>query len=129
MRFPRWILFLWMLTATLCSACNGNSQAQPASPAPTATPYTRVPLKDALITEVVPTADGGAYILADVNNIWYVRGETAVRVREVDKLELSQQSASAGNDKTVALWLSELKLRKELEAKIAELESEASDDK
>lgn len=104
---------------TLClSACNSSSQQQTASATPTPQPEpTRNPklkLADADIQEIIPTADGGAYIWAFDGQLWYVRQGVAVRVREAEGVKISATLIPNAGNGLFALWIRERQKLKKL---------------
>ncbi len=120
------------------SACSSSSQPQTTSTSPTPKPEpTRNPklkLADAEIQEIIPTADGGAYIWTFDNHLWYVRGGIAVRVHEADDIKISTNKIPNANNGFFALWIRERqklkKIREEkdsLENEIGELEDKLND--
>ena len=60
------------------------------------------PFDHAVITEIVPTVDGGAYAVSDNGDVWFLRGPEATRVKEVPSL--SQVPTAALSTKTES-WL------------------------
>lgn len=62
-----------------------------------------VSLAEASISEVVPTADGGAYVVTLDSGLWYMRGTEAVRVvfKEVDGRQSREQPPTGLLDEVV----------------------------
>jgi len=122
--------YLVVICAALClSACSSQPQIASTSPTPKPEPTRNPNLKlvDAHIQEIIPTADGGAYIWTFDNHLWYVRQGVAVRVREADVMKLSSKLTQNTSNGIFALWVRERQKRKTLENEKYELEDEISE--
>jgi hypothetical protein len=71
----RFLLPSFVLALLLSVSCD-RSESKPEKPRRLGP----VPLSQAMISEVVPVADGGAYMRAFGSGLWYVRGTEAVKV-------------------------------------------------
>lgn len=105
------------------AACNGKQQSNSPTPIPAPDPpqmskRTRNPnmkLVDANIIEVIPTSDGGAYILSRDDQLWYVRGNNALKVHETTNTNLSFHGTPNSTGSVFAQWVKERKRVKSLE--------------
>jgi len=65
-----------VLVAIVLLVCCSRPQAA----SRTSPPISPIPLAEAKIKEIIPVADGGAYLTTYKSDLWYVRGGNAVRV-------------------------------------------------
>lgn len=125
-----WIpLLAILLLSTACESSPSTSSTN-ITPTPAPTLNRNLKLEDARIREVIPTADGGAYVRAygesQISQLWYVRGGVAVKVRESETADLFDRPQPNATNKLFALWIQEQQKRKSLEDEKDELESEVT---
>lgn len=76
------------LCALLTLSCGGSASNQSVSATPTPTPDKsadeewQAPIEKIEVSEIYPTADGGAYALTTSDRLWYVKEHWAYRVAE-----------------------------------------------
>lgn len=101
--------------------CGRREEAEPKTPMRSGP----IPLAEAFVNEVIPVADGGAYIVTLNAGLWYMRGGEAVRVTfpddEVDRLVLEIVPTVNGGAYAIArpsIWyLQEAKAHRVTESK------------
>lgn len=138
-----------MVLAIVVVAVGACSQSQPpadqaainASPTPTPRRLSKdreedrsLSIESARIVDAWPTVDGAAYAVSEWGQIWYVKGQYAVRVKEVEKL--ATRSGATADTKAIALALLTRESRRnrkllneyqDLEEKLSEVKSELSE--
>ena len=75
---------------------------------------------DVFVSDIIPAADGGAYLVGSGEGTWYLRGSTATKVREVRAL-----SGDIPTIRSAESWLWALLQREVARRKAAEEEARA----
>lgn len=116
----RMSLFSMVAVCMILISCNSEDHRKEEKPSSASEPKGLI---GTYISDIVPLADGGAYAYGFGGSIWYLRGNEAVLVKEVDRF-----SAAPTFDKLTkeerALWAMlqrERSKRKRSQAEVEEL--------
>lgn len=126
---------LLCISCSLCIACQDQQATTRTNPtaSPEPTRDSNVKIQNATVDEIVPTADGGAYVRASdyskgtIDQLWYVRGGIAIKVREAESGSLSHGPNQVNSKELFALLEHERRLRKKAQQELDELKSKKSE--
>jgi len=116
------ITVILVLCIFIVPGCDFNAQKENKTNE-TITQVKRTPrtFDEAIFSDIVPLADGGAYAIGSRGEVWYLRGQVAVKVKEAGTLPQRTSRVTTKTEKALfALWQHERVKRIENENEIYE---------